>query len=195
MKRVIIILLAVLVLVFFTGCLSGIGDGSISIDNGEIDIQDDEGGDADGMDESDSAGDEDGDADMTEEGTSGETDSGDGSLKIDLEGDLGLPEGYPSDVVPLYEPARVSLTNKFETSGGGTGFEVQYQSNAGVTEVHEYYVGLLEGNEFFTDMEMSPSFAVGGVKGGYAVTLVTAPAADDPDMTSVTIGLEETSME
>lgn len=115
------------------------------------------------------------------------------TLEIDIEGNLSLPEGYPKQIVPLYKPIKIGLTNRFNISSDTIGYEIQYVSDSDVEDVHNYYVSILKDSQDFYDMSMEPTYSISGYKENYAITLIITPSATDPDKTSVTIGLEEIS--
>jgi hypothetical protein len=96
---------------------------------------------------------------------SGSTDDGDADdgsgpdASADLPGEVDLPDGFPSDLVPLPDSVRVTTANSF-TSNGTETFMVGFFTKDSAKDIGEYYKSELEGNGFTQSVQTSDATGV-----------------------------------
>jgi hypothetical protein len=93
------------------------------------------------------------------------SDSGDGTdVSADLPDEVDLPEGFPSDLVPLPDSARVTTAQSYSADGTDT-FLVGFHTKDTAQEVGDYYKRELEGKGFTQSLQTSDA---NGVYAAYA---------------------------
>lgn len=95
-----------------------------------------------------------------EEGVEVDVDQDGGEISVETEDGTitsgqGLPDGFPSDEVPLVDGTVVSGVGA--TGGPDEGFVVTLESDASAADAYADAAALLEGAGFSTDMEMGPT--------------------------------------
>jgi hypothetical protein len=136
---------------------------------------------------SDGSGDSSDSSSSDDSGSTDEGDAADGSgsdVSADLPDEVDLPDGFPSDLVPLPDSARVTTANSF-TSNGTETFMVGFFTKDSAKDIGEYYQSELEGNGFTQSVQTSDA---SGVYAAYS---------EDPDGTGtiVVISVSDGSIE
>lgn len=144
MRKVLILLLTFTMVNLMGGCFSPkieTESGTISLKDGEIEVQDKEGNTSI----------------ISTEGDNVEISSEDGTFSLG-EG-MSLPEDYPGDLVPVYEGANITLASKSEKAGKAQ-FWTAYEIMEEPGPVFKFYKEILEDAQNIEKMETSELYTI-----------------------------------
>jgi len=82
-------------------------------------------------------------------------------ISIGNEGEVSLPEGYPSDIVPVMEGAKITSATK----GGDGSYNILLASEKSVADIKAYYEGVLAGVSDLQKQEAAGVINMMGTKG------------------------------
>ncbi|NDL66783.1 hypothetical protein [Anaerotalea alkaliphila] len=112
-------------------------------------------------------------------------------VSVDVEEGTVLPEGYPSQLVPVIGNAVVAVTERVPGEGGAPdGYMVTLKSGQPVQEVLAYYQEALKGLEDLETVQVpgTDMVVLSGTEGSYLVSvMVTANTLGGPEATMVQI--------
>lgn len=148
---------------------------SVSVKEGKIEFTDDEG-------KSTVKVDEEGKVQITD-------DEGNAVMEMNEDGGLELPEGYPTDVLPVMKGTNIVMASK-EDREHQLVFALGFQIDAEPVDVYEFYHEAMKDAEELFKMEMENSYTLGGILQDYSITILINESEFD-DSTSVTLGLEK----
>jgi hypothetical protein len=96
-----------------------------------------------------------------DDATSSDTGS---DVSADLPDEVDLPEGFPSELVPVPDGARVTTAQSYSANGTDT-FLVGFHTKDSAQDIGEFYKGELEGDGFTQSLQTSDA---NGVYAAYA---------------------------
>lgn len=109
----------------------------------------------------------------------------DGSVSVTTDKSVELPQGYPSDIFPVYEGS--FIYSAIETEGS---YALTAYSKDEVKKVIAFYEKVLEGAKVNMDTKTDESLTSMGTKNGYAYTMDVGKSTDEGYQTVITISLQ-----
>lgn len=111
-----------------------------------------------------------------------EVTSNDGSksqVAVNEEKGVSLPEGYPSQVVPIVDGGKVVLANKNEDADKKVSFWVTVSSEKPTQEVYKFYEEALKDASDTQKAQSNDGYYLAGVKGDKRFTVSIDPEEKD----------------
>ncbi|MGE5422331.1 MAG: hypothetical protein ACM3QW_03635 [Ignavibacteriales bacterium] len=93
-------------------------------------------------------------------------------------GEVALPEGYPTDLVPIMSGAKIVLANRNQESGKTT-YWVTASTTESAQDTYKYYQEALKDLQDPSNMQMNNIYSLGGVKDGQQINLIITPEDDN----------------
>lgn len=178
MKKIIILAIVCIIVFSFIGCNKKAKieteDGTVEIDKNNVKVKT-----------------KDGEANLEVDDNSVniKSEDGDANLSISEEG-VDLPEGYPKDVIPIIDGAKV--ISAMDTSNDNKKmYIIAMGSNKEKKEVYDYYLNIIKDAENLTKIDAGGGYMRTGKLGNYAVTIGINESDDDYKSTvSISVGEE-----
>ncbi len=147
-----VLILMLSAIMFLSACSGSSDEASQSTDNEETEINAE-------------------DATIKSDGNKVEYESNDGktSFEAGTEGSVDLPEGYPSDIVPIYPNGRVTLAGR-----DGEGYAVAIVTDDSISDVLKYYKENTSLDEVAEQQTEDMAMIMGTAKGMNVTVMVTA---------------------
>ncbi len=126
------------------------------------------------------------DATIKSDGNKVEYESNDGktSFEVGMEGSVDLPEGYPSDIIPIYPNGRVMLAGK-----EGEGYAVAIVTDDSISDVIKYYKENTSLDEVAEQQTEDMAMIMGTADGMNVTVMVTANNLYDGGKNLISIGM------
>jgi hypothetical protein len=114
-----------------------------------------------------------------------------GGVSIDLEQGTALPEGYPSELVPIIEDAVLAISERLPgDSNIPDGYMLTLKSDRSVQEAEGYYQNALKGIEGLGTVTMNGMVILSGTKDPYTISVMISPnSLGGPEITMIQIVL------
>ena len=115
-------------------------------------------------------------------------------VEIQTGEDVTLPDGFPEDV-PLYEDAKLTVSNSF-TAEGKTTYSATYETSDDVETVHAWYKDALPKDDWTIEGDVvnsadGQSMAIIGAKKGDRSLNVTVVGGKDGERTTLSLTVGE----
>jgi len=111
---------------------------------------------------------------------------GKSEISIGNEGEVALPEGYPADIVPVMEGAKVTTATK----GADGSYSVMLTSEKPVSDIKRYYEGVLSGISDLQKQDMGDIVNMMGSKGEKTIVLnISEDAASGKNQRIISISI------
>jgi hypothetical protein len=110
--------------------------------------------------------------------------------EYNMSGNTKLPDGYPSNLVPLLDNANIVMAQKVkDEESNKDGYTVTYGINKDKQEVVSKYRDILKGSKDFAELTMA-GHVLNGIKDGFQISVMVSDSMTvGKEKTSVTIGL------
>jgi len=177
MKKIFLIILSLVLVFALIGCGKSIKteDGSISFKDGKIQINTDEGQTTIGEDGVNFQGDE---------------DEGETSISFNEEG-ASLPEGYPSNIVPIIENGKVVMSGK-DVNDGITSYWTSVLVDKSYKEAVDFYKGVMKDSDDKQEISSENMLVMEGTIKDHHVNInCIKEESEDGDTTMISIVIEK----
>lgn len=102
-----------------------------------------------------------------------------------------LPEGYPKDIVPVIDGAKIVMSAKNQDANKKITFVIALESKKEITEVGNFYKDVMENAEEKVESEVNNWISIGGKKAKNNVLIIVSDNPSDSNMKSlITISIE-----
>jgi hypothetical protein len=101
-------------------------------------------------------------------------------------GTVSLPDGYPKDILPVIDGAKI-ITAAKQDSDGKSSYTVMCDVNKKIEDIAKYYQGKLGDLTDKTETSGTEAYMLIGKKGGYEIAVYTTKDSEDKVILSLNL--------